>query len=591
MLRFRVSDDRTTTTYAIFSDGSPSSSWYLIVSTAGEVRSRVVPLLDGGEVSIGRVGTCTVQIDHEAVSRRHAVFRRRGDEVVVEDQGSRNGTLVNGQAAKGTRRLTAGDAVTVGPAIAIVASTSAARQSRHVATVGEFEDRLDAEIERAVRYHRPLAVLMLRFEGPPDPIGMHVERVLLQLRRMDLLAEYGTDEFALVLPETDRTAAEIVAKRAADAGRGISVHVGIATFPENGSHAGELVGEARERLRGARVSKGDGRATNPVPALGRQVIVADPLMKQVFELAKRVAPSPITVLVVGETGVGKEVVAEAVHKLSPRASGPYVRLNCASLSETLVEAELFGHEKGAFTGALGQKQGFFEFASGGTLFLDEIGELSPSTQAKLLRVLEQRRILRVGGTKEIAIDVRLVCATNRDLETEVRRGRFREDLYFRISAFVIPVPPLRDRRSEIPLLAAQFARELSTELGNAGASLGPEALTVLAAYDWPGNVRELRNVIERAVVLSGRGRIEPQHLPDRLRSRVPSTLAVAPGMPEPAAIDVRQHVAKVERDTVVAALEASAGNQTQAARALGISRFALIRLMEKHDLKQRPQRG
>src|SRR5439155_14940732 len=169
-------------------------------------------------------------------------------------------------------------------------------------------------------------------------------------------------------------------------------------------------------------------------------------------------------------------------------------LNCASLSESLVEAELFGHEKGAFTGAVGMKEGFFEVAQGGTLFLDEIGELSPSTQAKLLRVLEQRRIVRVGGTKEIVIDVRLVCATNRDLEVEVKRGRFREDLYFRISAFVIPVPPLRDRRSEIPLLAAQFARELSAELGDHPAALGPDSLALLAAYDWPGNVRELRNV-------------------------------------------------------------------------------------------------
>jgi DNA-binding NtrC family response regulator len=586
-----VSDDRTTSTFAIFNEGSAASSWYLIVSNVGEVRSRVVPLLDGGEIVFGRVAASTVQIDHEAVSRRHAVFRRRGDEVSVEDQSSRNGTLVNGVAVRGTRRLTAGDAIAVGPAIAIVASTSAARQSRHVATVGEFDDRLDAEVERAVRYHRALAVVMLRFEGPADPITVHVERMLVHLRGIDLLAEYGSDEFALVLPETSRAAAEVAARRAAEAGRGIAVHVGIATFPEDGSHAGELVGVARERLRGARASRGDYRPTNALPVLGSQIVVADPLMKQVFELAKRVAPSPITVLVVGETGVGKEVVAEAVHKLSTRGQGPYVRLNCASLSESLVEAELFGHERGAFTGAVGMKEGFFEAAQGGTLFLDEIGELSASTQAKLLRVIEQRRIVRVGGTREIAIDVRLVCATNRDLEMEVRRGRFREDLYFRISAFVIPVPPLRDRKSEIPLLAAQFARELSAELGDQPATLSPAAIVLLSTYDWPGNVRELRNVIERALVMSGRGWIEPQHLVDRLHH---SALATAPlgdsaSTPEPLPMDVRQHVAKVERDAVLSALEASAGNQTQAAHSLGISRFALIRLMEKHALKPRPR--
>jgi DNA-binding NtrC family response regulator len=570
--------DRTTATLATLADDSATSSWYLVVSTSTEVRSRVVPLADEASVVFGRVDSSDVQIDHEGVSRRHAAFRRRGDVVTVEDLGSRNGTIVNGARITSARRLTAGDTVVVGPAVAVVACASAARPARQVATVGELEDRLAAEVDRAVRYHRPLALVMIRFDGPTDPVTAHVERVAALLRRMDLLAEYTADEFAIVLPESDRAAAEVVAGRAAAAGTGITVHHGLATFPEDGSHAGELVGIARERLRGAR-APASRTSTSTMRVLGKGVIVADPQMKQVFELAKRVAPSPITVLVVGETGAGKEVVAEAVHRLSMRATAPYVRLNCASLSESLVEAELFGYEKGAFTGALATKQGFFEAASGGTLFLDEIGELPLATQAKLLRVLEQRRIVRVGGTKEIAIDVRLVCATNRDLETEVKRGRFREDLYFRISAFVIPVPPLRDRPAEIPLLAQQFARELSAELGDHAVSVSSEALAVLGSYDWPGNVRELRNVIERAVVLSGRGKIGPQHLADRLRERAMAPLPIA-------ALDVRQRVADVERDTVAAALEANRGNQTQAARQLGISRFALIRLMEKHGLKR-----
>jgi DNA-binding NtrC family response regulator len=489
--------------------------------------------------------------------------------------------VVNGAVISGPRRLTAGDVVLVGPAAAIVACASAARTSKPVATSGELEDRLDAEVDRAVRYHRPLALVMLRFEGPPDPITAHIERVNDQLRRMDLLAEYGADEVAIVLPETERADAETVAQRASAAGTGITVHSGIASFPEDGSHAGELVSVARERLRGARSPRKRLATNSTMIALGRQLVIADPLMKQVFELAKRVASSSITVLVVGETGSGKEAVAEVVHRRSARAEGPYVRLNCASLSASLVEAELFGYEKGAFTGATATKEGFFEAAASGTLFLDEIGELPLTTQAKLLRVLEQRRIVRVGGTKEIPIDARLICATNRDLELEVRRGRFREDLYFRISAFVIPVPPLRDRKSEIPMLAAQFARDVSSELGDHTVTISPDALAMLSAYDWPGNVRELRNVIERAVVLCGRGRIEPHHLADRLRERVLRTTSV------PGPLDVRQRVADVERDTVVAALEATRGNQTQAARQLGISRFALIRLMEKHDLKQR----
>ncbi len=574
--------DRTTATLATLVDDERTSSWYLIVTTSSEMRSRVVPLLDGNEVIFGRVATSDVQIDHEGVSRKHARFRRRGDVVTVEDLDSRNGTAVNSQTIQGTRRLTAGDVVVIGPAVAVVACATAARPGRQVATVGELEDRLGAEVDRAVRYHRPLALVMIRFDGPLDPVTAHVERVSGSLRRMDLLAEYTSDEFAMVLPESDRMAAEVVAARAAQTGRGITVHFGLATFPEDGSHAGELVSIARERLRGARAPTGAPRtSSSTMRQLGKGVIVTDPQMKHVFEMAKRVAPSPITVLVVGETGSGKEVVAEAVHKMSPRAGAPYVRLNCASLSESLVEAELFGYEKGAFTGAIGTKIGFFEAAGGGTLFLDEIGELPLATQAKLLRVLEQRRIVRVGGTKEIPIDVRLVCATNRDLEIEVKRGRFREDLYFRISAFVIPVPPLRDRRSEIAPLANLFARELSSELGDHAPSISAEALAILGAYDWPGNVRELRNVIERALVLSGRGRIEPQHLADRLRERAATPVQVVGS-----ALDVRQRVASVARETVVAALDANRGNQTQAARQLGISRFALIRLMEKHDLKR-----
>ena len=564
-----AADDRTTSTFATH-DAQPQTSWFLIVTTSA-VATKVVPLRDGGEVTFGRLVTCDVSIDHEAVSRKHATVRRTGDQIVVTDLGSRNKTLVNGQPIDSPRRLTAGDVITVGTATAVVATLSAKRRSRQVATVGELDERLDGEVDRAKRYHRPLALVMLRFEGPAETIAVHVDELNQRLRRMDLLAEYGTDEFALVLPETDARAAEHVARRARPLEE-LQIHVGIATFPADGSHAGELISAARERLRGARAP--DTRAsTNSMAALGRPVVVADPMMKQVFELAKRVAPSPITVLVNGETGVGKEVVAEVVHRLSTRAQGPYVRLNCASLSESLVEAELFGHEKGAFTGAVGAKAGFFEVASGGTLFLDEIGELPASSQAKLLRVLEQRRIVRVGGTAEIPIDVRLVCATHRDLEAEVKRGRFREDLYFRISAFVIPVPPLRDRRGEIPLLAAQFARELSGELGDQVASISPEALAILSAYDWPGNVRELRNVIERAVVMSGRGRIEPQDLPDKVR-----------GM-STAAAGVRHRVAAYERGEVVAALDANRGNQTYAARQLGISRFALIRLMEKYELK------
>ncbi|CAN5655189.1 hypothetical protein BH11MYX1_BH11MYX1_49890 [soil metagenome] len=570
-------DEGPTTTHAVFVDGAPQTRWYLVVTVEATESSRVVELVDDGDVEIGRLASCGIPVDHDAVSRRHAVLRRRGDRITIEDLGSRNRTLVNGVAIDGVRRLAAGDVLSIGPMIAILATSTAARSSRQIATITELEDRLDSEVDRARRYQRPLSLVMARFTGSTDAITTHIERLGGHLRRMDLLAEYGADEIAIVLPEADVAAAEVVAARTRAAG-GLDVQLGIAVFPADGSSTGELISAASARRRGA-LGPRPAEQVDLQTMLGRSLVILDPQMQQLYELAKRVAASSITVLITGETGVGKEVVAEAIHRLSPRAAGPYVRLNCAALPPSLVEAELFGSAKGGFTGATASKLGFFEAAAGGTLFLDAIGELPLAVQAKLSRVLEHRTITRAGGTTEIAIDVRLVCASTRELELEARRARFREDLYFRISGFRIPVPPFRDRRIEIPALAAHSARELSP---NHGASVDPAALELLSNYGWPGNVRELRNVIERALVLRGNGRIEPIDLPEHVRAR---------SVPDAAAggLDVRQRVMIVEREAVEQALEANKWNQTHAARQLGVSRFALIRLMEKHDLKARPR--
>ena len=530
--------DRPSTSALPYDPRPPASaSWYLIVSgDGGSLTSRVVQLPESAELVLGREHDVEVLIDHDGVSRRHARVVRRGDQITVEDLGSRNGTLVNGAPiTQGPRRLTAGDVIRVGPAQAIVATTSAVRHGRQVATVTELEDRLAAEVDRAVRYHRPLGLVMLRLDGPVDIMTEHVEQLVRSLRRMDLLAEYGADELAIVLPETDREATAAVARRANQVPVGLTASTGSATFPEDGSHVGELIGVARDRLRGI------GR-----PPQGPQPIVADALMKQVMALAKQVAPSVIPVLVIGEAGVGKEVVAETIHRLGPRRAGPFVRQSCAAVSEAQVESDL---------------PRWLESARGGTLFLDEIGELSPRAQAMLLSALDHH-------------DVRVIGASHRDLPTDVGRGRFRSDLYARLSGFAIPVPPLRDRPGDVEPLAQHFAKELSR-----GGVIGPEALDVLKAYAWPGNVRELRNAIERALVLSSGARIEPHHLPERLLERYAGDSGQRPQ------IDVRARVAEVEREAVVDALEATNGNQTRAAKKLGISRFALIRLMDKHDLR------
>ena len=326
-------------------------------------------------------------------------------------------------------------------------------------------------------------------------------------------------------------------------------------------------------------------------------IVADAAMRALFAQIERIAPAPISVLILGETGAGKEVIAEHIHRTSGRR-GRFLALNCAALPENLLESELFGHEKGAFTGALATKEGLFESADGGTVFLDEVGELPPATQVKLLRVLEDRSVMRVGGRSARTIDVRFVSATNRDVEQDVAHGgAFRQDLYFRLNGITLNVPPLRERRADIAPLAAAFAAASSAATGrNTTPELSAEALRVLEGYEWPGNIRELRNLIERAVLLCDGPLIEPSHFPSKLSARDASTRDASTRDPSaPAALDAGAQPAdprarllseleRVERERIVDALARCAGNQTQAAELLGISRRTLLTRLETYDL-------
>jgi DNA-binding NtrC family response regulator len=294
------------------------------------------------------------------------------------------------------------------------------------------------------------------------------------------------------------------------------------------------------------------------------IIGVAPPMQRVFEIIDQVAPSKATVLITGESGTGKELVANAVHQRSPRASGPFVKLHCAALAESLLESELFGHEKGSFTGAMARKDGRFSLADGGTLFLDEIGEISPAIQVKLLRFLQEHEFERVGGTQTIKVDVRIIAATNRNLGEEVAKGRFREDLYYRLNVVALEMPPLRNRRGDIPTLAKFFLDKFATANQKALEDLTPQALELLVSYDWPGNVRELENAIERAVVLTAPGsKIEPRHLPPTIRpvaGAVPGT-PVIPGAT----------MAELERYAILETMKASGGSTSKAAEMLGIS--------------------
>jgi len=299
-------------------------------------------------------------------------------------------------------------------------------------------------------------------------------------------------------------------------------------------------------------------------------------LRQVTDLVNRVAGSNATVLLLGETGTGKELTARQIHNASPRKDRPFIAINCAALPETLLESELFGHEKGAFTGAHAEKMGRFELAEGGALFLDEIGDISLSTQVKLLRVLQEKEIVRVGGTKTISTDARIIAATNRDLREAVEKGTVREDLYYRLNVFPIELPPLRQRREDIPLLVEHFVNVGAEQLACPKPVVGDDAMALLAGYNWPGNIRELQNVMERAVLLADGNTMAAGHLPREIVGDQPLSQNT----------DAESPLRGYEKAMIVKSLRESGWNQSKAARALGISRDNLRYRIKKYGIEK-----
>ena len=303
-----------------------------------------------------------------------------------------------------------------------------------------------------------------------------------------------------------------------------------------------------------------------------RLIGKSPAMHRVFEMVRKIAPARTSVLLIGESGTGKELAARALHELSPRADRPFVAVNCGAIPETLLESELFGHVRGAFTGANNDKQGLFEAAHGGTLLLDEVAELPVPMQVKLLRVLQERKVKPVGGVAEREVDVRIVAATNRDLETEVEKGTFRQDLFYRLNVIQLRLPPLRERREDIALLVTHFIRKFSAEHGRQIHGADPEAMSALMAYHFPGNVRELENLIERAVTLAPADQVSAEALPTLkgLSSAETPLGAPASALPE-TGLDLERVVEDFERGLIIKALERTSGNRTEAARLLGVT--------------------
>ncbi len=337
------------------------------------------------------------------------------------------------------------------------------------------------------------------------------------------------------------------------------------------------------------VHEGASEADRP-PLVGQS-----PAMKTIYDMVARVADSPSTVLITGESGTGKELIAKALHRGSGRRDKPLIKVNCAAIPKDLVESELFGYEKGAFTGAVGSKPGRFELADGGTLFLDEIGEIPVEIQVKLLRALQESEFERVGGIKTLKVDVRLIAATNRDLKALIADGRFREDLYYRLAVVPIALPPLRERREDVPLLVRHFIEKYDRRLGKKVEGIEDEALALLQGYAWPGNIRELENLMERSVLFADGPRIEASALPDALREKGAATTApiaaVGPlgaiAAPSGASMKeiVRQAQAELERELITRALEETGGNVTRAAKRLQISRKSLQVKMKELGLR------
>jgi len=510
--------------------------------TALVVRGRsgveVSLLVSGRPLVVGRAPAEGLRIEDRSLSREHARFELLPDgRVAVRDLGSKNGTYFERRRVDAVA-VEIGDSLRLGGVAVEVQALGASGGSLGVHGEASLRQRVEDELTRARQFQRPFSLLLVRFgrvtrtaHGAadaslcPEPAGAWLEIVRERIRPVDPLAMHGPDAFQILLPETGSdeasTLARVLAAPLPDPD--VKLLVGVAPYPTAGRTVDELFESSSEAIRRATpdapVARG-GSGSGPLTALpsGASGLIAGERMQAVVETVERVAGSRIPVILHGETGTGKEVLAALLHERGPRKRARMVRVNCGAIPKELVESTLFGHERGAFTGANQQQRGIFEEADGGTVFLDELGELPAPAQVALLRVLETGAFSRVGSHREVRTDVRLVAATHRDLEALVEEGTFRADLFYRLSGVVIEIPPLRERADEIEPLAMHFLAKANKADGRAVEGFVPDALELLRRYAWPGNVRELKNAVERAVVVCRGGLIAPVDLPARVRA-------------------------------------------------------------------------
>jgi two-component system, NtrC family, response regulator HydG len=609
-----------------------TSATPLLIVTAGLARGRSVAVT--GSVTIGRDDQNTLAIADPALSRRHCVVEPGGTRLVLRDLDSRNGVFVNGSRVT-EQPLADGDQIRIGDSVLLVVVTGTAlhvggpvehlaldetsvpmttsilvpANSRYLTAAKQ----VDAKADRATRGLHGLFHLSKTLQTASSLDAVHdlllthaleataadIAAILMPGASSDLLTSAGirpsTASTAIInKAAAARAMVEKVAVLASNdaAASGVTLCVPLLDASEVASvlcvasaradaltqeelelvaAIGLIGGLAIERVKQAEWLRADNSRLRSDLAVDHNLVGESAAMQSVYRFISRVAATDTTVLLCGESGTGKELVAHAIHANSARARGPLVAINCAALPDALLESELFGHERGAFTGALNQQPGRLELANRGTVFLDEVGELALALQAKLLRVLEDHVVERVGGRKGIKIDVRLITATNRNLEAAVADGSFRRDLYYRLNVVAVTIPPLRERLDDLPLLAAYFMRKHAAGCNRPVKGISPAARGLLARHDWPGNVRELSNVIERAIVLGSSEVIQPDDLPEPL---------LESSAHEGDADGFHGKVAASKRGIIQDALQRSGGNVAQAARDLGLQVTYLHRLIK-----------
>jgi DNA-binding NtrC family response regulator len=576
------------------SPGGEETATRVQLVVSGPSASRVYDLAHSEIALVGRSPDVRISVDDPMISRVHAQVERKDDGVFVQDRGSSNGTWYNGRRVESKFMIRPGEEVKIGSTVLSIVVTSPLPDARRKPMAAdELMTRLGYELERAELKGIPLGLIVIH----PRAMGIPADLVSSRLRDLmgpgDMIGWGRRSEVIALLPEGTRQRAEAIVQKfielttqtASPAGG-----IGIAMFPDDGEEPDELIESAlesskqeswRATIPPQRPST-DGRkldtkvsGVSEEPDSDAEVIVKDLTMRNVVKSARKVAGADVPVLITGETGVGKEVLARYIHDSGHRSTGPFIKVNCASLPPSVIEAELFGHEKGGFTGAQDRRKGYLEAAEGGTIVLDEITELPPAIQVKLLRFLDDLTINRVGSTQEIRINTRVIALSNRDVDEEVREGRFRRDLYFRLSTYVLLVPPLRGRPEDIPVLAEYFARRMSQRLDIEPPSFGEGFLEKLQAHSWSGNVRELKNAVEGSIIRAEGETLEIRHLPDDMTS-------VEAGED---ASGIRGAREDAEIQEIRRALAATGGNQTAAAAILGVTRRTLWAKLKKYGIE------